>query len=334
MTRKPPQKPKVSPRRRAARFVAGLAVVLVLAVWGVQEVWGETHWVSAVITYAPPIIYLAIPGIALVLALFALDLRALLWALGAGGLCLLGVARPSVSLSRPKAPVARTLRVVTWNIHDRLDHLPELREQLDRLDPDIVCLQEANARGFRELWPSAEVVQEDSLVIMTHGAIEGHRVIRLREEGHYLRPLLEAEVVVDGMRLTVLDAHLYSFQLAAAVKNPSPERAQEVAEGAVEMRSLQLQKVVHWLESQTGPAIVAGDFNTPPRGRLYGRLTQVATDAFAASGEGFGWTFPSSHPALRIDYVWTTREVQAVRCYRVPGGPSDHCAVVADIAVP
>ncbi|MBM3498184.1 MAG: hypothetical protein FJX74_05890 [Armatimonadetes bacterium] len=328
-----PQAP-TSRRRRGARFAAGASVVLIGGVWAVQETWAESHWVSAILTYAPPACYLTLSALALLLGLLALDRRAILWALAGGALCLVGVARPSLPVSRPRAPVARTLRVVSWNIHERLDRIPELRAERERLDPDVLCLQEANGREFEALWPEAEIVRADSLIIMTHGDIADHRSIQLRKEGHYLRPFLEAEIVVDRMRVTVLNAHLYSFQLAAAMKHPSAEKAQEVAEGAVAMRTVQVDRLTAWLDSQGGPALIAGDFNTPPRGRLYGRLRERATDAFAASGRGWGWTFPKSHPLLRIDYLWLTGGLEALRCRRVAGGPSDHCAVVADIAVP
>jgi vancomycin resistance protein VanJ len=325
--------PKVSFRRRFARAIAMLATALVIVVWGIQEVWGESHWLTVYITYAPPIVYLAIPGFALLMALLCLDLKAVLWGLVAATLCLVGVARPSLPLGSQR-PAGKPVRVVTWNVHDRYNDLASIRAELERLDPDIVCLQEANAPPFRGCWPKAESVQTDSLIILTRGKIERHRVIKVRHREHYLRPLLEADISLEGMKLTVLDLHLYSYQLAAALKRPSKERARELTESAIEMRTLQIEQVTRWLEMQATPAIVAGDFNTPPRGRLYTRLAQTATDSFAAAGKGFGWTYPHSHPILRIDYIWLTGDLRAIRCGPARVGPSDHLPIVADIVVP
>jgi vancomycin resistance protein VanJ len=327
--------PKLALRCRLARFVAGLAFVLIVAVWGTQEVWGESHWLGAMVTYAPPILYLLIPAFALLMAVLCRDLRALLWALVAGGVCLLGPARPVIPSRHAEPPPGGTLRIVTWNIHDQLQRIPEMRSVLEGLDPDIVCLQEANARRFREeCWPGADAAQADSLIILTRGKIERHDDIRLERRGHYIRPLLEAEITLDGNPVNVLNIHLYSFQLAAALKNPTREKARKVTQGAIEMRTLQIERVTDWLTSQRTPAFVAGDFNTPPRGRLYGRLTDVATDAFAAAGNGFGWTFPHSHPVIRIDYIWLTSDVKVVHCRPLRAGPSDHLPLVADVVVP
>jgi vancomycin resistance protein VanJ len=313
--------------------MAGLAVVLVGVVWGVQELWGESHRFSAIVTYAPPVLYLSLPAVALAIAVFAWDRRATAWALLAAGLCSVGVARPSIPVSHRRAPVERTLRVVTWNIHDRLDRLPELRETIGRLNPDILCLQEANARRFEEVMPGARRVRTHSTLILTHGDIRSRRIIRLGEPGQPLRAPLEADIVLDGMRLKVLNVHLYSLQLASALKHPPSAESEQLAEDVFAVRDTQVDAVLEWLEAQDGPALVAGDFNTPPRGHVYRRLADAATDAFAAAGQGYGWTFPSHAPVLRIDYVWLNRDLTAVGCYRLRGGPSDHCPVVADIAV-
>jgi len=323
--------PKIAWRRRFARLIGKIAVAAVIAVWGVQEVWGESHWFTALLTYAPPALYLAIPAAALLVAALCFDLRAAGWALIAAGLCLLGLAQPSLHLPGASKPTGKTIRVVTWNVHDRLQDCDVLRAELERLRPDIVCLQEASSPRFRDCWPDAEWTHADSLLILTRGRITRHRTIELQPQKHHLRPLLEADVALDGEKFTVLNVHLYSYQLAAALKHPFAEHAREVAEGAVEMRTLQVEEALAWLERQNSRAIVAGDFNTPPRGRLYKRLARTATDSFRAAGTGFGWSFPRSRPVLRIDYIWVSRDLQPLGCRRLRGGPSDHRAVVADV---
>jgi vancomycin resistance protein VanJ len=314
--------------------VAGLAVVLVLAAWVVQELWGESTWLTAFVTYAPPLLYLTLPAGALLLALLCFDLRAVGYSLLGGLLCLATVVRPTVRLAAPQAPATPTICVMTWNVHDRLDRLDEIRAAIFAEDPDIVCLQEANAPRFAECWPRADSVQTGTGLILTRGRIEDSRVIRLVEEDHYLRSLMEARVKLPEGTVDVLAVHLYSYQLAAALKRPSKDAARDLAEGAVAMRTVQVDRILDWVESHRRRAIVAGDFNTPPRGRLYRRLASLLTDGFAAAGSGFGWTFPSSHPLLRIDYVWTTPDLRPLRCHVPPGGPSDHLPVVVEVALP
>ena len=326
-------KPRSPLRHRFARLVAGLALLTVLAIWGVQEAWGESHWFTVYLTYAPPLLYVAMPAAALLVGLLCRDGRALAWAALAVAVWVGALARPSLHPPSRKPASAETFRVMTWNIHNDLLDIDDIGAQIAAADPDIVCLQEANAPRFREAWLGADSAQTDSGVILTRGRLLSSRQIKVKGEGHYLRRLLEAKVELDGHRLNVLNVHLYSYQLAAALRNPSREQARELTEGAVEMRKLQLAQMTEWLEAQRGPAVVAGDLNTPPRGKLYGRLAATATDAFAASGWGLGWTFPRKHPIIRIDYIWTTHDLRPVHCERLNVGPSDHLPVIADIAL-
>ena len=85
--------------------------------------------------------------------------------------------------------------------------------------------------------------------------------------------------------------------------------------------------------AEGGPLIVAGDFNTPPRGELYATLASRFTDAFAQAGWGFGNTYSSRWPVVRIDHVWFSSDVQAVRAWVPPVMASDHRPLMAVLSV-
>lgn len=84
----------------------------------------------------------------------------------------------------------------------------------------------------------------------------------------------------------------------------------------------------------SGPLIVAGDFNTPPRGEVYRRMSADLTDAFGYAGWGVGYTFRSDVPAMRIDYVFLGNGVRAERCWTPHTEASDHLPLVADVELP
>ena len=82
-----------------------------------------------------------------------------------------------------------------------------------------------------------------------------------------------------------------------------------------------------------GPLIVAGDFNTPPRGRIYRALAAQFSDAWDAAGRGLGYTFVSAQPSLRIDHVFA-RGLKVVSAeVQLPGG-SDHRALAVRLRGP
>ena len=331
MSQDKPDRPRPSRKRRFARFVAKLALLAVAAVWLVQEAWGETTWWSAYFTYAPPVLYLALPAAAALVAALCLDRTALLWALVGVALWLVALAPLCLGFGGGK-PSADTIRVVSWNLHGELARLDEIRGVLESLEPDIVCLQEANDHQFEACMPGASSARSRDCMLLTTGEILDRAPVGPEQSGTYRRPL-EATVELPQGKVRVLNAHLYSFQLAAALKSPSRARAKRLTQKAVDLRTDQVGTILDWLDEQTGPAIVAGDFNNPPRGKLYDKLRDRLTDSFAEAGWGFGWSFPHKLPVLRIDYVWTSDDLTPVSCKIIDTGPSDHRPVVADIAL-
>ena len=113
-----------------------------------------------------------------------------------------------------------------------------------------------------------------------------------------------------------------------------PHRWEEIlwhARDTARTRASQWPVLEEVVASVSGPFIVAGDFNNPPRGLLYGRLAEQWTDAFAQAGWGSGFTFPAHFPLMRIDYLWLSPSLRAVDCYTLGTRASDHLPVVADI---
>lgn len=76
--------------------------------------------------------------------------------------------------------------------------------------------------------------------------------------------------------------------------------------------------------------IIAGDFNMPPRGVVYRRIAGQYRNAFSA-GNGFGYTYRSSLPVLRIDHIFLSPDLRPVRCRTIGTRVSDHRPVVAEV---
>ena len=85
-----------------------------------------------------------------------------------------------------------------------------------------------------------------------------------------------------------------------------------------------------------GPLVVLGDFNLTDQQSLYPALTRRLRDAHRDSGWGLGFTFtrfPSiGLPMWRIDYVFHSTHLVAVRTTVGNYGGSDHRPVIADLA--
>jgi endonuclease/exonuclease/phosphatase family metal-dependent hydrolase len=87
-----------------------------------------------------------------------------------------------------------------------------------------------------------------------------------------------------------------------------------------------------YIGSAATPTVVLGDLNaTPDASELEPLLVKLA-DAAPAMGDA-GLTYPSDHPAKRIDYVLTSAHFR-VRGVAVPATvASDHRPVVVDLSL-
>jgi endonuclease/exonuclease/phosphatase family metal-dependent hydrolase len=200
-----------------------------------------------------------------------------------------------------------------------------LGDLLDRLDPDLVFLQEmtdgsagvlADRFEHHFLFPSEEY--------------EGRGVAsKLEAEGGSIdlpwRPGTWVRVAVEGKTLVGAGAHMSN-----PIQFPSWRSIRE--------RRDQADALLAWADAQESDAlIVAGDMNASPRWPLYRRLADhwqdLAVQAAEASGDEpertWGWR-PGWPRMLRIDHIFGSG-VTAVATHVEPMHGSDHHALIVDV---
>ncbi|MFF2773814.1 endonuclease/exonuclease/phosphatase family protein [Streptomyces sp. NPDC058052] len=85
------------------------------------------------------------------------------------------------------------------------------------------------------------------------------------------------------------------------------------------------------LRAERAPRLVVmGDFNGSTDDRALRPLTRGMTSVQAAAGEGFGFTWPSRLPLVRIDQI-LLKGARATAAWTLPATPSDHLPVAARI---
>jgi vancomycin resistance protein VanJ len=123
----------------------------------------------------------------------------------------------------------------------------------------------------------------------------------------------------DGLRREILSGRLFS----AARSGPMREDTG--------LRVLQVHTFSSLAKNETLPVLVAGDTNLPSLSPAFSEHLSWLTDGFGSAGSGFGYTFPSQRPWMRIDRILTSSTLTfssfKVSCREA----SDHLCVVADI---
>jgi endonuclease/exonuclease/phosphatase (EEP) superfamily protein YafD len=333
--------------RRATLFNGALLSVL----WIIEFHIAERHWVSAVITYVPQ------HGVLLHgSALLALSLRhrqkRWAWAnvilLVLAAHVFLGYQIPIQStlarLQRRRATVstaAMPLRVMSYNIMGGRRGMKALLQTIHAQKPDVLCLQEAEA------WKSLDPMPQ------LQKALPGYHSVRSAEVATFSRypiasrqvhpfpawaqrDILETVLDVRGRRVRVLNVHLHTIDFTGGPlyhEQNFPTRVSNSMRNRGEQLAFLLAALDRPAQStlSSAPSLVVGDFNTPPRGRVYAELAARFDDAWRQCGWGAGNTFRGDLPVVRIDYIWISRHFQPRRAL-VPGSQaSDHRPLVVDL---
>lgn len=231
----------------------------------------------------------------------------------------------------------KNLRVVTYNIQHGCNlagtlDLGQCARELSDLGPDIVALQEVDSGKWNtRLTDQARDLAKRLGMYYAYGPVRrympgsyGNAILSRYPiqncRNHIMTPTsdrrccLEAEIAAEGKDLLVLVLHL-GLKVA--------DRLQQLQE-----------TIIPLVQGVTRPCIAAGDFNSLPASREISMMLEYMADSFAVSTGAEHNTFPSDHPHIRIDYIFTAN-CQAQDCRIISAArASDHLPVTADIFLP
>jgi endonuclease/exonuclease/phosphatase family metal-dependent hydrolase len=241
-----------------------------------------------------------------------------------------------------RAPEAspRPFRVMTYNLHHgegvdgRVD-LERIAAVIREQQADLVALQEVDRgvqRTARRDFPAELAALTGLTCVFSNnfsflGGEYGNAVLsrfpvkrwtnthlRMLRPGEQ-RGVLQVVVEVRGRELVFLSTHL-------DYRRDDAER---------------LANVVQFREVLAGyagrPVVVAGDFNDTPGSRTWAAMAERFDDVWRLAGAGDGFTFPSTGPDRRIDYLWVGKgaPLRPLRAWVPRTEASDHLPLVAEL---
>jgi vancomycin resistance protein VanJ len=318
-----------------------LVFVLLFAVWLAQNWVGERTGFTALLLYLPQHGWGLPPLLLLFLALRSRNWRLAL--LNGAVLVLWAQFMLGYQFFRPFSSsdgFSNTTRLMTYNIQRGAGGIDALEAAIRAQKPDIVCLQESQGRyknrdfssgaALAKRFPTWSVARSGDVMTLSRFEIESQRSYPLRGT----RRILETTYATSVGPLRVLNVHV-STSFAG---QPYPPRtiwnrflkvARE-AQPAAQTRLDQIAPLRDAIENgDKSPLLVAGDFNSPPRGLFFRAISRGLNNAWRRGGIGTGHTFPTRFPVLPIDHVLSrglhieSAHVPAVRA-------SDHRPLVVD----
>ena len=254
-----------------------------------------------------------------------------------------------------------TLKVVSYNVgrfaldqgefSSRSDCADSVFAFILEQDPDIICLQEfhmADADNIRSLLRKRMSDYHAEYYMFPTGSgafgnvtlsripVKGKGVIKFEESANLA---IYTDYDLDGRKFRVYNCHFESYNISmSGLLKAMVSRDRTVfsetgnkMKTSITRRPKQVDKVFSNIENCPVDAFVCGDFNDNPMSYTYYRMTRGRKDAFMEAGDGFGATYASLWPVLRIDYILFPEKFKAVS-HEIPRVPySDHYPVITEI---
>jgi len=324
---------------RALGPVVWLYTIALFGIWFLLWYGGDRWWFTTVMLFAPRWIH-ALPMVILVPAAVAAP-RRLLWPLLGASIVIVG---PIMGLCLPwkryAAGEGPVVRVLTCNVQERHLDGAALMELVDRLEPDVVALQEYQS-GTDLSWPAGwQVCKRGALVIASPHPLRDVVPWLCRHPGRKSPTTRGIRCIVENpdCPFTFVNVHLSSPRpgLAPVLDRwtlVAPSRSPALV-AAIAARRRQAESLAGWVIGASGPVIIAGDFNMPTDSTIYRDVWGGYDNAFSQTGFGFGYTkWSSIHGllyGLRVDHV-LSESISPRRCWVEQDVGSDHRPLAAEL---
>lgn len=236
----------------------------------------------------------------------------------------------------------RPIRVMTYNIHhgegtDGKIDLNRIAAVILRERADIVALQEVD-RSVERTARRDLIAELAELTGMNYafgknidyqGGDYGNAVLSLfpivkQQNLHFkmIRPgeqrgLLQVLLKVEGKQLLLLNTHLDH-------RPDDAERLSNIAE---------IEKVLQQYKSM--PVILCGDLNDIPDSATHRKVQEILIDSWRQRGKDEGFTYSSTRPHKRIDYVLVNKQKTVVpdKAWVTESDASDHLPLVVEFNI-
>jgi len=323
-------------------------VFIAIVIWAI-EFDAEDHHLSSVMMYMPQYLWLTPLLILTPLCLLLRPILVIVHAVVAAVVIFFFMDYVWAGAQEANGP---TFKLMTNNVGE--NHGKSIQPFAEANQPEIIVLQDAGRRGpeYQKMFPEAYLRGHDQFLVVSKYPVLNGGVLDMNDaEG---RPVAAwFEIDLNGQGIYVFAVHMPTprAQLDAikgsgllgsvAHRLKKGGHAEKVyLEGKEFFRNqLELaQKLVDFTKEADKPFIVCGDFNVPTHGKTYHLYKKHWTEAFAVSGNGFGWTFPGDTkmvPAwLRLDNIYVSQELRPIRTFAETGRPSQHRSMLSVIQLP
>ena len=253
------------------------------------------------------------------------------------------------------------LKVLTYNtqgmaVDKYLDTKLEMLEYINKLDADVICLQEVLVykKGDRLTLPMMREAMKNypytyfdfklynsrrqfGNVVFSRYPLVNKETIPFESKANISS---QCDIVVNEDTIRLMVNHLESFYLNDEDLDLSDLDVSNIQENSLVRKLVRANRLRHdqvsvlreAIRQSPHPVIAVGDFNSLPISWVYWRMNLGMRDCFAESSVGqYGSTYQRKGLSARIDYIFTSRKLKPISCEVGDAEYSDHYPVMATI---
>ena len=344
-------------KRIVVRAFGALAVAYPLALisaWLMLRFVGERWWVTGVLLFLPPQGWL-LPLPCVLLPLLVLRRwRLALLQLVSLALVLFPLMGLTLSVPRGATGQGPKLRVLSYNLNSGRGGIRPTIAEIESKNADLLFLHELpdSDEMIEELRPRySHIERSTEFVVASRFPIVSTALpSRIPFFGVARSPRFWKVVVDTSLgKITFFHVHTISPRSGLYELRGKQGLRREITSGRLlsganadslqrlaALRELQIEALAKLAALESGPVVIVGDTNLPELSPVRHRLLGHFQDGFERVGTGFGYTFPSDRPWMRIDLVLASEELRFEQFQVGDQVLSDHFSVVAQLvpAVP
>lgn len=245
-----------------------------------------------------------------------------------------GIVREAITAAKKRQAVSETEEPVLRIVMADCAGLETSLRRAAETAPDILVVREAPAKAVLDAVADQlygvdrSVTTQGGLAILGRGATlatltepGGQALhVRLKRPGGLILDITALDLAGCAPRLDMWRPPVWKELIAARIENRRLVRT-HLGENPIHREHV--------------ARIVAGGFGTPPGDDVFRPLQNSGmVETYAVAGQGWGNTYPSDYPILRLDQIWVSPNlVPAKTTARInPGSP--HRIVVSEVQTP
>ena len=232
-----------------------------------------------------------------------------------------------------RLPGDQSLRIISHNCH----HFPSALLALKRYEPDIVLIQETlTVKELDEVRVQLFGEAGFSLKGSDISILSKYPLTQISLENKHQRFGMAATTLIPTQNGTesILLAPIHLYSPPFRYELWQSDCWQSYTQHRIAQRE-QFNAILNSLPEfdAADNVIIGGDFNAVAGDGIFELMPEFMQESFREVGVGWGSTFPSNFPVVRIDQLWTTPRLKPMRCHTVDSHSSDHRVVIVDYEI-